>query len=225
MSAYNARPGSTGDLALRHLAAHGPTREIALASAIDKEAHELGALLAWPIKQGAIRKEVVGDEWVYSLGDGMPMVVTEVKVPQFLPPQVVRELSKKAQRAVANGVSVEDAVNSGPIARLPLLDRVLIHEAEQESGVRVQACRGADREMAMSSAGIEMIVKAAAALAASSPVEKPEAQPTGLRGKNAALWLTGELAFEATDGTVIVFDHELAKRLAVFLLPIFEAQP
>ena len=58
---------------------------------------------------------------------------------------------------------------------------------------------------------------------ASSPVEKPEAQSTGLRGKNAALWLTGELAFEATDGTVIVFEAALAKRMATFLLPIFEA--
>jgi hypothetical protein len=48
---------------------------------------------------------------------------------------------------------------------------------------------------------------------ASSPVEKPEA----LRGKNAAWWMTGELAVEAEDGTVIVFDSVLAAKLVGFL--------
>lgn len=101
MTAYNARPGSTGDLALRHLAAHGPTVEIALAAAIDKEAHELGALLAWPIKQGAIKKEVVGDEWLYSLSDGVPQALP------ILPAQIVITApagSSHAARAVGKAI-------------------------------------------------------------------------------------------------------------------------
>jgi hypothetical protein len=52
-----------------------------------------------------------------------------------------------------------------------------------------------------------------AAAAAPTRVEKPEA----LRGKNAAWWMTGELAVEAEDGTVIVFDSLLAAKLVGFL--------
>lgn len=73
MTAYQARAGSTADLAMGHLEQHGPTGEIALAAAIDKELSELGGLLMWPIKQGALKKEVVGGEWVYSMGDGVPV--------------------------------------------------------------------------------------------------------------------------------------------------------
>jgi hypothetical protein len=84
MSDYQPRSGSTADLTLQHLRAHGATGEIALAAAIDKEAGELGALLSWPIKQGAIKKEVVGDEWVYDLGDGVPLAqpIDPKKTPQ-----------------------------------------------------------------------------------------------------------------------------------------------
>jgi hypothetical protein len=53
-----------------------------------------------------------------------------------------------------------------------------------------------------------------AAAAAPPAVEKPEA----LRGKNAAWWLTGELAVEAEDGTVILFDGSRAAKLVAFLI-------
>jgi hypothetical protein len=89
-------------------------------------------------------------------------------------------------------------------------------------GVIVQACRGADREMATSSAGIEMIVKAAAAMAAepaSSPVEKPVEKPEAnlaARGVRAAWWSTGEFAIEDSDGRVTIFPPDVAAPILAF---------
>lgn len=73
MSEYTARPGSTGDLALRHLRVHGRTAELALSDAIDKPSDELRALLAWPIKQGAISREQIDGQWFYGIGLGVPV--------------------------------------------------------------------------------------------------------------------------------------------------------
>lgn len=73
MSEYIPRAGSTAFLVIEHLRAHGSTGELALAAAIDKDASDLQGLLGWPIKHGALSKALVGDEWVYSLGDGVPL--------------------------------------------------------------------------------------------------------------------------------------------------------
>jgi hypothetical protein len=67
---YTPRPGSTGDLALQHLRAHGPTSASVLAAELDHTENELHSLLAWPMSKGGIKRKVVGDEWVYDVGDG-----------------------------------------------------------------------------------------------------------------------------------------------------------
>jgi hypothetical protein len=102
MSDYQARAGSTADLTLRHLRAHGATGEIALAAAIDKDVGDLGALLNWPIKQGAIKKAVVGDEWVYDLGDGVP-VAQPIELPKKTPQQGANRDASAGQSHGAGG--------------------------------------------------------------------------------------------------------------------------
>jgi hypothetical protein len=90
---YNPRPGSVAYLAIEHLRNNGPTGEIALAAAIDKETHELLSNLSWAMKVGGIRREVQGDEWLYSLGDGAPKGTSAAapaapaidEIPTFLP--------------------------------------------------------------------------------------------------------------------------------------------
>lgn len=219
MTAYNARPGSTGDLALRHLAAHGPTVEIALAAAIDKEAHELGALLAWPIKQGAIKKEVVGDEWLYSLGDGEPPARLPIMPTAPLTQIVISAPAGSSHAARAVGKAIDKIKrksnghngHSNVISKTGLISPSIAPSEAAAAGQPSGASDGRTTPNDRPPQGMPI------ALATSSAVEKPEVEGRGLRGKNAALWLTGELAFEAEDGTVIVFDQALAKRMAVFL--------
>lgn len=86
MSNYSPRAGSTVALALQHLAAHGRTGELALASAIDKETFELRALLSWALKLGAIASDKVDGEWFYDVGDG---VAREAPTPT--PPPATRK--------------------------------------------------------------------------------------------------------------------------------------
>lgn len=85
---YQARPGSTGDLALRHIKANGPTLESDLAIAIDKPEDEIAALLAYPIKCGALSKTLTkGMVWLYDLGDGKPAPNTAATPPDTTPPR------------------------------------------------------------------------------------------------------------------------------------------
>jgi hypothetical protein len=204
--AYQPRPGSTGDLTLQHLRAHGRTSEVALAIAIDKEPCDLGALLAWPIKQGAIKRDVVGDERFYSVGDGEPPAADAEQIE--IHASRAGSASDGSQKPNGAGHGSNTALaRAGSDTPRPGSQHVLKAEASRPDAT--------DREISATRSpvgGPTGVGQAAAA--APSAVEKPEA----LRGKNAAWWLTGELAVEAEDGTVILFDGSLAAKLVAFLI-------
>jgi hypothetical protein len=182
MTAYQPRPGSTGDLTLQHIRAnYGRISEEGLAIAIDKPADDLRGLLAWPIKQGALRrfKAPSGhldeeDCWYYAEGDGVVLAQPEPPSQILVPPGMPH----------ANG---QDA---GPISTR---EAAAARHPNGEGGGHAE--------------------RRSPSLEASPPVGKPEA----LRGKNAAWWMTGELAVEAEDGTVILFNGSLAAKLVGFL--------
>lgn len=64
---------SPGNRALTMLKAHGqPMSEQALAVGLDVGAEEVGGLLGYPMRIGAIRRSRVGDHYYYRVGDEIP---------------------------------------------------------------------------------------------------------------------------------------------------------
>jgi hypothetical protein len=118
---YVPRKGSACDLALQYLRAHGRTGRDALAIAIDKEPNELRALLAFPIRLGAIRSGLGADGkcW-YEEGQRIvtlpppdqpkPSVQAVAKdVLRTLPDEVLAQCNEDVQAVVANVRAAADA--------------------------------------------------------------------------------------------------------------------
>lgn len=229
LTPYQARPGSTGDLVIRHIQAHGPTGELALAAAIDKEVGELGGLLAWPISKGALRKEIVGDEWVYSLGDGEPVAPAAAPAPGQKTPQQGDNRDASAGQSHGAGGS-ESPTGRGrdaapALGASPVLSSVARPEAPPQSftdvvgkaiekakrRVTAQASNGARPVDAMDGFHVEHEQQADKP-APSIAVAKPE-----VRALRIALWSDGTLEIHRGADDVVLFTRDEARQVVGYL--------
>jgi hypothetical protein len=191
MTEYTPREGSTAYLAIQHLQAHGPAGELALASAIDKEVHELRPLLGWAQKVGAISSEKVGDEWVYRLGDGEPVAAQTPAAPSKNTPKGDQPRFERGREGM-EPEACESADGRGTDGRgtdgAPAL-ATLPHNASPVGGPM-----GAGQP------------------AAAGPIEA--AKPQQIR---IALWSDGELHLQRSGGEEIRFSRGEAKALVGYL--------
>lgn len=203
MSNYSPRAGSTVALALQHLAAHGRTGELALASAIDKETFELRALLSWALKLGAIASDKVDGEWFYDVGDG---VAREAPTPT--PPPATRKAPAAAPAARASHLTRAAKAKAAPPRK-----------AKPAPAPKLTATR---RAQPPTSAVAPQPV-AAPRPAHSPPVAvlplTPSAEPT----VSVALFNTGALLIEAGSQAPLRLSREQTRELVGYLLRIDHA--
>lgn len=225
---YKPRAGSIADRAVDHLQSLPDGTEVmttALAHAIMCEPLTLPPCLDAPIKHGLIFRRQKDDHprspWWYCAIDksAMPKVARVlVDVPVKTPQEGDNRDASAGQSHGAggsespNGRGTDGAPALGASPTRSPVGGPMGAEQPAAAGLAVASDRLTPAEY------VKLIGSDD-----TKPVEKPEAR-IGLRGKTAALWLTGELALEADDGTVIVFEPALVQRMAKFLLPSFEAE-
>jgi hypothetical protein len=195
--AFNFRAGSAGDKAYRALQLRKSMTDLQMAMETDLELDDLQGMLAFAIREGAIKRDPKGDDdGLWTLGDGKP--VTPSPAPTVAP--------APAKPAAADGIDMDAAHRAAPVHE-PAPASPVVKAGTEPKGV-AGAARRPETAKETTQRG---------AVAGAGEDAKRDGSPAIPGGLRIALWSDGELHIRRPGGDDIVLSKLEMRQVVKYL--------